>query len=344
MTDNSEDERVGPAGEFSRRKPVVRLLGKVKWFNSAKGYGFISQPDGQVKDDVFVHFSMILGDGFRNLEEGDEVEFELVDGPKGPQAGNVIRNPPTPAQNDLAESGDACEYIAFAQIGNRLRVVSLAGDGTYAFLDPCANLHSISYVGSETLELSQAIEELEDLINSHTAAERDFQSFFERHPDFVLTEEHRDARPHVVLERDGGSGPLIPDFVLEPVEQSGLVDLLELKLPTASLFVLKKSRMRFSAAVVEACAQLREYSAFFDESRNRAAVLQKYGLTTYRPRLFLVIGRRPKVDAIESRRVEEDLPRQLVIRTYDDLLDRMKRRATKMRYGGTSASCPGQKR
>jgi CspA family cold shock protein len=62
--------------------------GTVKWFNDAKGYGFISQAEG---DDVFVHFSAIVGDGFRTLAEGEEVEFELAQTDKGPQATNVIR-------------------------------------------------------------------------------------------------------------------------------------------------------------------------------------------------------------------------------------------------------------
>jgi len=62
--------------------------GTVKWFNEAKGFGFISQESGE---DVFVHFSAIQGAGFRTLEEGQEVEFEIVDGPKGPQAGNVTK-------------------------------------------------------------------------------------------------------------------------------------------------------------------------------------------------------------------------------------------------------------
>jgi len=60
--------------------------GTVKWFSSEKGYGFITRSDGP---DVFVHFSAIQGEGFRNLEENMEVEFDVVDGPKGPQAANV---------------------------------------------------------------------------------------------------------------------------------------------------------------------------------------------------------------------------------------------------------------
>jgi len=62
------------------------MIGKVKWFNNAKGYGFLGREDGP---DVFVHYSAILGDGYRSLAEGDSVEFEIVQGPKGPQATNV---------------------------------------------------------------------------------------------------------------------------------------------------------------------------------------------------------------------------------------------------------------
>jgi len=62
--------------------------GKVKWFSAEKGYGFIQRESG---NDVFVHFSAIEMDGFKTLEEGTEVEFEVVDGAKGPQAANVKR-------------------------------------------------------------------------------------------------------------------------------------------------------------------------------------------------------------------------------------------------------------
>ena len=64
------------------------MKGTVKWFNDSKGYGFIQHREG---DDVFVHFSGIVGDGFRTLHEGDSVEFEVRDSDKGKQATNVIR-------------------------------------------------------------------------------------------------------------------------------------------------------------------------------------------------------------------------------------------------------------
>ncbi|MCC7360783.1 MAG: cold-shock protein [Anaerolineales bacterium] len=65
-----------------------RIVGTVKWFNGAKGYGFIAREGGE---DVFVHFSAIQGEGYRNLEEGQKVEFSIQKGPKGLQAANVVK-------------------------------------------------------------------------------------------------------------------------------------------------------------------------------------------------------------------------------------------------------------
>ncbi len=65
-----------------------RINGVVKWFNSQKGYGFIEREDGP---DVFVHYTAVVGQGFRDLEEGERVEFSITEGPKGPQASEVVK-------------------------------------------------------------------------------------------------------------------------------------------------------------------------------------------------------------------------------------------------------------
>jgi CspA family cold shock protein len=71
-----------------RIRCMSRITGKVKWFNNSKGYGFIEQPGSS---DIFVHYSAIQGDGFKTLEEGQDVEFEVTQGPKGPQAEKVTK-------------------------------------------------------------------------------------------------------------------------------------------------------------------------------------------------------------------------------------------------------------
>ncbi|MGA7220697.1 MAG: cold shock domain-containing protein [Candidatus Sulfotelmatobacter sp.] len=65
---------------------MERLKGTVKWFNNAKGYGFIGREDGP---DIFVHYSAIVGEGYKSLREGDAIDFEITEGQKGPQAANV---------------------------------------------------------------------------------------------------------------------------------------------------------------------------------------------------------------------------------------------------------------
>ena len=74
---------------FCRGSGALKMQGTVKWFNNAKGFGFIGRDDGG--PDVFVHYSGILGDKFKTLREGDRVEFDIVQGPKGDQAANVVK-------------------------------------------------------------------------------------------------------------------------------------------------------------------------------------------------------------------------------------------------------------
>ena len=222
------------------------------------------------------------------------------------------------------------EYVALALIGDEIKLVSLSPDGGYKFLDEAENRHNLIYVAPlELSNLQKAIAELEWLINDPKSREKDFQDFFVRNKDFILNDEYKDAHPHVVLSMNKGE-PLIPDFVLEPISGE-LCDVLELKLPSTPIFNLKKNRMRYSAAVAEAAAQLREYGRYFEEENNRKAILERYGLRAYRPKMLVIIGRRSiKVDPLDERSVQTDLP-NLHLRTYDDIIARMKWRAEKLR-------------
>ena len=78
----------GVNGHLVKSEEFLMEKGRVKWFNAEKGFGFIERDGG---NDVFVHFSAITMDGFKTLDEGAEVEFDVVDGAKGPQAANVSR-------------------------------------------------------------------------------------------------------------------------------------------------------------------------------------------------------------------------------------------------------------
>jgi hypothetical protein len=136
--------------------------------------------------------------------------------------------------------------VALTIFDGQLRLASLSVDGQYELLDSFENLHHIMYVCStETIQFQQAIDELESLVNDASTKEQALHEFFERNPDFILNTEYRRARSKIVLINENEKG-LIPDFVLEPVNTDALCDLLELKLPTQKVFILKQSRTRFS--------------------------------------------------------------------------------------------------
>jgi cold shock CspA family protein len=302
--------------------------GTVKWFNSDKGYGFIAVDGGK---DVFVHFSAIQADGYRTLEEGQRVEFDITHSDRGAQAEKVVVVSGDEESIEEIESVvDPDESLGVALIGNQLRLITIQADGTVRFLDPHNNCHRLLYLVSlETYGWKSLIEELEDLINRPQVSESQLQEFFERNPDFLCGDIYESARSHIVLQRPD-AGPLIPDFALKPPNENALCDLLELKLPRAKLLVGQSNRKRLSAALLEACAQLREYRDYFESRANRQAIEEIYGLRFFRPRMMVIIGKRSEYMASDLRKAEGDIP-QLSITTYDDLLERARARMRRIK-------------
>lgn len=303
------------------------MNGKVKRLTD-RGFGFIVPDD--CDNDVFFHAKELQGVEFNDLASGDHVSFEIIDSPKGPNARYVSRDH---AVNNTDKEVKQLEgdFIALALFGNKINVVSVTPDGEVRYIDGLENSHSIIYVASETLALQNAIDELESLVNNPNTKENDLQGFFERNSDFIINDEYKDAHPHVVLTKDDGE-TLIPDFVLEPLDQPELCDLLELKLPSVKLCVLQKNRIRFSASVFEACAQLREYANYFEEDKYRKRIKDKYRLSAYRPKLFVIIGRRGDVSPIDVRRMEADIP-NINVKSYDDIFVRMNAKIDAMKKG-----------
>jgi type II secretory pathway predicted ATPase ExeA len=170
------------------------------------------------------------------------------------------------------------------------------------------------------------LDEFEALLNDPRARESQFQAFFERYPHFLTGVDYRQAVPHPILERDGGEGPLIPDFFLQP-NSACFADILDVKLPVHKLISGRKDRERYSSAVTEAIAQVREYASYFDDPARRRRVLEKYKMTAYKPTLIVIIGRTPKVpseEKVQRIRLGAETERVRIV-TYDELFLRMER-------------------
>ena len=207
-----------------------------------------------------------------------------------------------------------------------LRTFAALQDSSVGVLTPTSEMVLAApyvYAQSHSQFWRRDIDRFDELLNDSKATEHHFQEFFEQHSGLLTGIDYSRAVPHPVLARDQ-DGPLIPDFFLQPLDGQ-FCDILDLKLPTEKLIVGSKDRLRPSSSLSEAIAQLREYGAYFEDPHHRATIQQKYGLTAYRPQLFVVIGRSPALVPPEQyRRVMSDNS-QVRVMTYDDLRRRLER-------------------
>lgn len=215
--------------------------------------------------------------------------------------------------------------IALTFVQNKIRTIKLFKDGRYEiYTKPDKDEEERNDLFANLLQANEIVKEFEFLLNDPKTKEKNLHEFFEKNPDFILNDDYETAHSKVTLHQDLGN-ILVPDFVLEPYNKNAFCDLLELKLPNAKLFTIKKNRIRYTSAVFEACAQLREYAAYFENSYNRENISRKYNLRVYKPQMIVVIGRNFQIEPEIARRIQYDLP-NLKVRTYDDILFRIKRK------------------
>lgn len=227
---------------------------------------------------------------------------------------------------DVAYGDEDYQYVmALEGKTIRFRAVSTLGDfvqegDTGLFLPRRALLSHFDDLGFFTAD---AINELEELLNSTTAREHDLQQFFERHPSFLRRWDHREVFPHVALSRTD-AGPLIPDFILtnRETQDAAILDIKrsDFKAPKKPIIRHQKSRVRFSDAVMEARAQLLTYRRWFENEDNRRKLAPVIGMQVYQPRLIVIIGRSSEfADALERQMLRADNP-DIEVATYDDIV------------------------
>ena len=200
--------------------------------------------------------------------------------------------------------------------------------GGFNVAESAQNKDQIWHARGNVLEpLSIAIEEqateLESLINSRSP-EKPFQIFFEKYPNFLSSiGPYQNVHSQLILHKDDGT-KLIPDFFLERLD-SRFCDLCDLKLPTKDLVRNQRNRLRFRDAVMEGIAQLEHYRDWFENEKHRDSFFSSYGISAFRPKAVLIIGRRGSFSTeIQRLQLESGLPNWFQLLTYDDVLSRVR--------------------
>ncbi|WP_116068947.1 Shedu anti-phage system protein SduA domain-containing protein [Asanoa ferruginea] len=206
--------------------------------------------------------------------------------------------------------------------GNRVvvRPMSTLTQGRLDFRDSTPVEGVVGDLGEQSSSLrAQPWEELEDLMNNESAAERDFQAFFEAHPDLLLGTDYERFVSQPVLTRQDEAN-LVPDFILFPYDGSKAPKILDLKLPRPKIFVSKQNRTRYSSAIHEVRAQLLQYQRYFGEASRAIEAKKRFGTEIFMPEIAVIVGRNDShTSRLDVLRARQDLP-DLDVRTYDDVV------------------------
>jgi hypothetical protein len=172
-------------------------------------------------------------------------------------------------------------------------------------------------IGFSLKTLSKGIEEFQGLLRKKELEETELQAFFEMNPAFLCLATHWRLFPRVIMENTDGR-KLIPDFLLERVTDN-YCDILDIKLPQKRILTGVNARKRFTAAVYDAIAQVRDYREYFEDAGNREEVKRKYGLSVYKPNIMVLIGSDNYIEREELIKIRAQ-HMDIEIITYDDLL------------------------
>jgi hypothetical protein len=218
------------------------------------------------------------------------------------------------------------QFILYSD-GRKIKIAPFGLFGSYQLSESPLPDGSLWIARSNVLQpterfTSDALGTLEELINSE-ANEAEFQKFFECNPEFLLLlGDYARLHSQLVLHEDGGR--LVPDFFLEKIN-SDFCDICDLKRPNAELVRQQRHRNRFRDAVMEAVSQLTYYRDWFEDRARRDLFFSNYGLRAYRPRVVVIIGRqRSYYDDVERIRLESSLPQWVELKTYDDIVTRVR--------------------
>jgi len=250
------------------------------------------------------------------------------------------------ASKYLLESGNIEEFQSLIHKDFSKRADSINLEFENGFFKPklvkSINEFGIVYPNSEILITSpyiytpqldfywkKQLTDFEKLINSSDTTEQNIQNFFEQNPQFLTGINYKSVIAQPILEHLNGN--MKPDFLLCP-HHGFYGDILELKLPKEKIISGRNNRIKFSSKVEDAIAQVRHYREFFQESSNREKFLKKYGITAYKPKVSIFIGKTPSLVTYEKiLDLKEFKERDRIdIITYDEVFDKMKILADKM--------------
>lgn len=296
--------------------------GVVKFFNTAKGFGFIVRDDGAA--DLFFHYSQVEGN---QPTEGTQVKFSVGEGRKGPQAMNVSENK-NGADNVFEDNNltDVTTISFRVRHDGKIEVIGQESNGKFIYSDGTILLESNLFITGKS-KWTVVLKRLENIINDPECKEKDLQKFFEENPELISGDDYEMPIPQAtIINNDGIEWKA--DFVLKPIDQGNFCKLLELKMPDESIFIKSKSgHVNFSSKLMHAINQLKDYAEVFNNVKSREIFYNKYNTMVVKPDLQLIFGRK-----IDNKSVNDFLEFQrrnkVKICDWDTLIQKLKRKFT----------------